>query len=33
LGDYKKSEEGFLKALKIDKKFYGKEHLEYGITL
>jgi hypothetical protein len=33
LGEYEKAKEGYLKALEIEKKYYGEDHVEYACTL
>jgi tetratricopeptide (TPR) repeat protein len=33
LGQFKEAKKGFLKAIKIYKKQFGEDHIEYGKTL
>jgi hypothetical protein len=33
MGEYNEAKQGYLKALKIDKKHYGEDHVEYAFTL
>ena len=31
MGDYKAAKDGFQKALEIQKKYFGEDHVEYAI--